>query len=78
MDKCLLTNIRDVHSSSLLILRKNFENSDSSMYAICVGLGKFCSQFALFTKQGQKLVLSDALAVQSQGVRVSRSKGFKS
>ena len=29
-------------------------------------------------KQGQKLVLSDALAVQSQGLRVSRSKGFKS
>ena len=29
---------------SLLILRKNFENSDRSMYAICVGLGKFCSQ----------------------------------
>ena len=29
-------------------------------------------------KQGQKLVLSDALAVQSQGLRVSRSKGVKS
>ena len=29
-------------------------------------------------KQGQKLVSSDALAVQSQGLRVSRSKGFKS
>ena len=29
-------------------------------------------------KQGQKLVLSDALAVQFQGLRVSRSKGFKS
>ena len=28
-------------------------------------------------KQGQMLVLSDALAVQSQGHRVSRSKGFK-
>ena len=29
-------------------------------------------------KQGQKLVLSDALAVQSQGLRVLGSKGFKS
>ena len=29
-------------------------------------------------KQGQKLVLSDALAVQSEGLRVPRSKGFKS
>ena len=35
---------------SLLILRKNFDR-DRSMYAICVGLGKFCSQFALFTKK---------------------------
>ena len=31
-----------------------------------------------FKGKGQKLVLSDALAVQSQGLRVSRSKGFKS
>ena len=29
-------------------------------------------------KQGQKMVLSDALAVQSQGLGISRSKGFKS
>ena len=29
-------------------------------------------------EQGQTLVLSDALAVQSQGLRVLRSKGFKS
>ena len=36
---------------NLLILRKNFENSDRSMYAICVGLGKFCSQLALFTEK---------------------------
>ena len=36
------------------------------------------SQYAQLVKQGQKLVLSDALAVQSQGLRVSRSKGFKS
>ena len=36
---------------SLLILHKNFENSDCSMYAICGGLGKFCSQFALFTEK---------------------------
>ena len=35
-------------------------------------------RWAFLQKQGQKLVLSDALAVQSQGVRVSRSKGFKS
>ena len=31
----------------------------------------------LIRKQDQKLVLSDALAVQSQGLRVSRYKGFK-
>ena len=37
-----------------------------------------CLKQAGQEKQGQKLVLSDALAVQSQGLRVSRSKGFKS
>ena len=33
---------------------------------------------ALNEKQGRKLVLSDALAVQFHGLRVSRSKDFKS
>ena len=32
----------------------------------------------LCNKQGLKLVLSDAVAVQFEGLRVSRSKGFKS
>ena len=45
-----LRNVKEI-DHSLLILRKNFENSDRSMYAICVGLGKFCSQFALFTEK---------------------------
>ena len=45
-----LRNVKEI-DHSLLILRKNFENSDRSMYAICVGLGKFCSQFVLFTEK---------------------------
>ena len=36
---------------SLLILNKNFENNDCSTYAICVDLGKFCSQLALSTEK---------------------------
>ena len=41
-------------------------------------LGKALMKLCLLLKQGQKLVLSDALAVQSQGPRILRSKGFKS
>ena len=35
---------------SLLILRKNFENSDRSMYAICVGWVNYVHSLRFFLK----------------------------
>ena len=39
---------------------------------------RFIGRFRNLKKRSQNLVLIDALVVQSQGLRVSRSKGFKS